>query len=60
LFFTEPAERELTLALRQRIDAPRASDAERSATRHDAVGTFNWSTLAPRYAQLYSELADSV
>lgn len=60
LFFTQPSAPELAAALRQRIESPRASEADRAATRHEAVATFNWSTLAPRYAELYSELADSV
>jgi len=56
--FTNPSATELAAALRAQIAAPRATDTDRAATRHEAVSTFNWSTLAPRYVELYSELAD--
>lgn len=59
LGFTQPSVAELVPALRQRIEGSRASEAERTTTRHEAGSTFNWSTLAPRYADLYSELAAS-
>lgn len=57
LYFTRPARAELGAALRERIHAPPTSEADRAAARREAEQKFNWSTVAPRYAELYAELA---
>lgn len=59
IFFTEPTATELAAALSARIAAGPVDGQQRSATIAEATRTFNWSTLAPRYAELYSEVADS-
>lgn len=59
LFFTPPVVAGLAAALRARIDAGPVAAEARAAARDEAIGRFNWSTLAPRYAELYSELAHS-
>ena len=59
LYFTHPNVADLGAALRQRFEAPRPSATDRTRTQREAVSTFNWSTVAPRYADLYSELAAS-
>ncbi len=54
---TEPNVPALTAALRDALASPPASALERAETRRATAATFAWSHLAPRYAELYRELA---
>ncbi len=55
--FTRANVPELTNALQARFAAPPSTAAERAATRAAAIASFAWSTLAPRYGELYRQLA---
>jgi glycosyltransferase involved in cell wall biosynthesis len=54
-----PALDPLVAALTAALACPRASESERESTRADSRTRFSWSALAPRYANLYRELARS-
>jgi glycosyltransferase involved in cell wall biosynthesis len=47
---------ELTRALAAALASPRATEAERAITRANTMARFSWSTLAPRYVELYQQL----
>jgi glycosyltransferase involved in cell wall biosynthesis len=58
VYLTQPTIPELSHALAERIAATPAEAGERSATRESAIAMFNWSALAPRYTELYRQLAN--
>ena len=57
VFLTQPEAGALASALRERVAAPPATEAERAATHRAVANTFAWSILAPRYLDLYRQLA---
>ena len=54
---TEPKVSALIAALRECVAAPPPTDAERAATRAAAIRALAWPVLAPRYVELYRQLA---
>jgi len=54
---TEPEVPALVAALRECAALPPPTEAERAATRAAAIDIFAWPVLAPRYVELYRQLA---
>ncbi len=57
VFLTDPKVSHLASALETRVAAPPRSAADRAHTRQLAAATFDWSVLAPRYAEMYRQVA---
>jgi glycosyltransferase involved in cell wall biosynthesis len=55
--FAEPSVTDLSRALAEQLAKAPPTEAERAATSAATSARFDWSVLAPRYADLYRELA---